>query len=151
MDIKKIIYVDMDNVLCNIKKLAREKFTQFPDMKYPQSQYGFFIELEEIENAVKSVKNLQEECGFDIWFLTAPSWQNPMCYAEKNYWIRQHFGLEWCKKLIICNDKSLLRGQYLIDDNIMGRGQDKFTGKFIHFGSELYPNWLKVMERFNNK
>lgn len=139
---KQIVFCDLDGVLCNIYKRAKEFMTIYPEVKYPQSQYGFFMELEEITGGVKYVKMLQEH--YDMWFLTAPSTRNPMSYAEKNYWIRTHFGQKWCDKLIICPDKSLLRGSYLIDDNLSGRGQDKFIGELIHFGSAKFPNWHQV-------
>lgn len=146
MNTKKIIYVDMDGVLCDIYSHAKKKFSEFPQIKYPQSQYGFFLELPVIYNSVETVKSLQNDYdgNFDIWFLTAPSTHNPMSYAEKNYWIRINFGQAWCDKLIICPDKSLLRGDYLIDDNISGRGQDKFIGTFIHYGSDIYKDWKAV-------
>ena len=55
---------------------------------------------------------------FDMWFLTAPSIKNPMSYAEKRVWIETNsFPPE---RLIICPDKSLLKGDYLIDDNKEG-------------------------------
>mgnify|MGYP003460767576 FL=1 len=142
----KRIFVDLDGVCCDIRKLARQKFSESPEVKYPQSQYGFFIELEEIENSVSSIKELSK--NYDVWFLSAPSTKNPMSYAEKNYWIRIHFGQEWCDKLILCPDKSLLIGDYLIDDNLSGRGQDRFIGEFIHFGSDKYKNWSEVLKYF---
>lgn len=142
---KILIYVDLDGVCCDIYTHAKKKLQEFPQIKYPQSQYGFFMELQPIIDSVETIKYLQEEYGdyFDFWFLTAPSTHNPMSYAEKNYWIRMHFGQKWCDKLIICPDKSLLRGDYLIDDNVSGRGQDKFIGDFIHFNKE---NTWKVIK-----
>lgn len=50
------------------------------------------------------------------------------------------------KKLIISPNKSLLKGQYLIDDQASGKGQDAFEGELIHFGSKEFPNWAKVRE-----
>lgn len=142
MENKPIVYVDMDGVLCNIVPYARKKFMETPEQKYPQSQYGFFIELPEIEGGVSTVIKLSE--FFDVWFLTAPSTHNPMSYAEKNYWIRTHFSQSWCDKLIISPNKGLLRGDYLIDDNLSGRGQDTFQGTLIHYGSEQFKDWDKV-------
>lgn len=141
---KPIVYCDLDGVIANIAKHVKHHAVVNPDVKYPQSQYGFFLELEEIEYSVGSVKMLSKH--FDMWFLTAPSTKNPMSYAEKNYWIRTHFGQEWCDKLILCPNKGLLKGDYLIDDNISGRGQDTFEGKLIHFGSDQFPDWFEVQK-----
>lgn len=138
---QKRIYVDMDGVLADIAKINAKKLAENPDMKYPQSQYGYFMEMEQIPDAINAVKSLADH--FDIWFLSAPSWKNPLSLAEKNYWIRNNFGIEWAEKLILCSDKSLLIGDYLIDDNREGRGQDKFTGEFIYFKD---ITWVEVYE-----
>lgn len=139
---KPTLYVDLDGVLCDIHKQRQLYLKNNPDMKYPQSQYGFFVEMEEIPYSVDSVKMLSKH--FDVWFLTAPSTRNPMSYAEKNYWIRLHFGQDWCDKLIICPDKSLLRGEYLVDDNKSGRGQDRFIGTLVQYGTTEHPDWFEV-------
>lgn len=142
----KRIYIDLDGVCADLQKQADKKYKENPLMKYPQAEYGFFMEMEPIEDAVIAVKTLAEH--YDVWFLSAPSWRNPLCLAEKNYWVRQHFGLEWAERLILCSDKSLLKGDYLIDDHQSGRGQDKFEGELIHFGAINTPNsqWVEIFE-----
>ena len=82
---------------------------------------------------------------FDVHILTAPSVRNPHSYMEKRLWIEKHFDYSLCHKLIICSDKGLLRGDYLIDDYIDGKGQENFDGELIHFGSDKYPDWSAVM------
>lgn len=143
---KKIVYVDLDGVCADLKKLADKKLKQNPLMIYPQAEYGFFMEMEEIKDAVSAVKTLAEH--YDVWFLSAPSYKNPLCLAEKNYWVRNHFGPEWPERLILSSNKALLKGHYLIDDNITGRNQENFEGKFVHFGSPTFSTWTKVMEFF---
>jgi len=113
-----------------------------PNQPYPQSQYGFFLDMQPIKDSIESVKKLMDK--YDVWILTAPSWQNPMCLAEKNMWIRKYFGIQFTQKIIISSDKSLCKGDYLIDDNKEGRGQDQFEGELILFGSEKYPSWSEV-------
>ncbi len=48
------------------------------------------------------------------------------------------------KKLILCGDKSLVRGHYLIDDSIKD-GQENFEGELIRFGSTRFYNWDPVI------
>lgn len=139
----KRVYVDMDGVLCDIKRQHLKYKKLLPNQPYPQSQYGFFLDMQPIKDSIESVKRLMNK--YDVWILTAPSWQNPMCLAEKNMWIRKHFGIEFTQKIIISSDKSLCKGDYLIDDNKEGRGQDQFEGELILFGSEKFPNWSAVM------
>jgi 5'-nucleotidase len=142
----KRIYVDMDDVLCDFLKAYNEAQDKSPELKFPQSQLAFFENLERIEGAIESVNKLRE--SFDVYVLTAPSNRNPHCYTEKRLWIEKYFGYEFTEKLIICSNKSLLRGNYLIDDYAVGKGQENFEGKLIQFGSDEFPNWQKVMEYF---
>lgn len=144
----KRVYVDMDGVLCNFYKAAKQALTENPSQKYPQSQWGFFLKLEEIEGAIEGFKKLQEK--YDVWILTRPSFRNVNCYTEKAQWVWDHLGLDVLEKTIMSGDKSLLKGDYLIDD--MGNaGQENFEGEWIHFKTEKFPNWRVVVEYLMNK
>ena len=78
--------------------------------------------------------------------MTEPSIVNPLCYTEKRIWVEQHSGMEMVERLIISPDKSLLKGDYLIDDIPEGKGQESFEGKLIQFGTSKYPDWQSVVE-----
>ena len=39
-------------------------------------------------------------------------------------------------------------GDYLIDDRRFN-GASEFRGKWIHFGSEDFPNWNTILKYFN--
>ena len=52
------------------------------------------------------------------------------------------------KRLILCHQKQLLMGDYLIDDRRFN-GASEFKGEWIHFGSESFPNWESVLKYFN--
>jgi len=140
------IMIDMDDTLCEYTKAMNEKKAEYPLVSYPQSLYGFLTDLEEVPDAVASVKLLDE--SHNIWFLTAPSYHNPISYTEKRVWIEKHLGFEFTKRLIICYDKSLVKGDYLIDDHNYGKGQDRFDGILIHFRSSDWPDWKSIMNYF---
>jgi 5'(3')-deoxyribonucleotidase len=140
---KKIVYVDMDNVLFNFSKARDEALLRNPSIAFPHSQVDFFRKLEPIENAMWSIKTLDKH--FDTYILTAPSTLNPMSYMEKMLCIRDHLGQAFIEKLIISKHKHLNKGDYLIDDMASGCGQDKFEGELIQFGSEKFPNWQSVI------
>lgn len=140
---KKRIYVDLDGVLCNFYKAAKKALTDNPLQKYPQSQWGFFLKLEEMSGAIESFKKLQEK--YDVWILTRPSFRNVNCYTEKAQWVWDHLGYDVLEKTILCGDKSLLKGDYLIDDQI-NANQELFEGELIRFGSDEFKNWEKVLE-----
>jgi len=140
---KQIIYVDMDGVLCNFEKAAKEDLIKTPKQNYPQSQWGFFLKLEEIKDAIKSFKILQEK--YDVWILTKPSCYNLNSYSEKAHWVLQKLGFKVLEKTIMCCDKSLLKGDYLIDDTNLA-GQSDFEGRWLNFGSERFPDWNSIVK-----
>lgn len=53
--------------------------------------------------------------GFDVWVCTKPLEVNPTCRDDKGAWIEEHFP-ELLHRLIITPDKSMVRGDVLIDD-----------------------------------
>jgi 5'(3')-deoxyribonucleotidase len=137
------IYVDMDDTLCDFLKMAEINLQRNPSIKYPQSQYGFFTSLPPIYGAIHGYKEL-EEMGYDVWILTRPSVKNPLCYTEKRVWVENWLGLETCDKLILCPDKALLKGDYLIDD----QPWDGFEGTQLLFGSDEFLNWQVIIKYF---
>lgn len=139
----------MDGVLCDFYKAKEEALNRNPYNKFPQCEYGFFMNLEPIEGAILAVKWLMASKDFEVYVLTAPSLPNPMCYTEKRVWIEKHFGMELVKNMIISAHKHLCKGDILIDDNLSGAGQNKFEGELIHFGSEEYPNWHEILIYLN--
>lgn len=139
---KPRIYVDMDGVLCDYVTSMHASFTKAPNIGYPQAQYGFFRDMGEMEGAVEAYRYLHE--NFDTWILTRPSVLNPMSYTEKREWVEKHLGIEICDKLIMCTQKGLLKGDYLIDDVPW----PTFEGKQLLFGSKECPNWIWVVDFF---
>ena len=138
----EIVYVDMDDTLAHYKEawiLSRQK----TGIKYPQSQANFFLDLDPIKDSIESVLLLSTK--FNVYFLTSPSYMNPLSYTEKRLWIEKYFGIEWCKKLILSYDKSLLKGQYLIDDSTT-KGQLEFEGELILIGSDKFPDWKTIIK-----
>lgn len=147
----KVIYIDMDNVLCNFSKAYHKALLENPEIKFPQSQYGFFRDLEPIIDSIEAVEFLDAQDDFSVYFLTAPSIKNPLCYTEKRLWIEDKFGLEMVQQLIISPNKGLNKGDYLIDDHQSGKGQESFEGELIHFGSDKYKTWKQVLNYFKEK
>ena len=143
---KKIVYIDMDDTLADFMgayETARERNSA---IMFPQAEYGFFANLEPLEDAIESVQRLLDSEHLSPYILTAPSTINPLCYTEKRIWVEQHLGMEMVERLIISPDKSLLRGDYLVDDIPEGKGQENFEGELIQFGSKEFPGWRAVME-----
>lgn len=142
---RKVLYIDMDDVMCDFTGSYRSYRHTHPHVAFPQSIPGFFVNLKPIEGAIEAVRKLRECGNFDVYVLTAPSTRNPLSYMEKRIWIENQFGYEFTHNLIICANKGLLRGDFLIDDNFEGKGQEHFSGELIHFGSNRFPTWERVL------
>ena len=140
---RKKVYVDMDGVLCDFLHSYLMWKKNHPQIEYPQSQFGFFSNLKPIENAIESYKELEKH--FDVYILTRPSIYNLMCYTEKADWINRHLGFDVLENLIIACDKSLLKGDYLIDDTVQA-GQLDFEGEFIQFASDKFKDWKSILK-----
>ena len=145
---KKRIYIDMDGVICDYDKALYLALLKNPNQPFPQSQWGFFLYLEEIPGAIDAFRKLEEK--YDVWILTRPSFKNVNCFTEKAQWVWDHLGFEIVKKTIMAGDKSLLKGDYLIDDRNTD-GQSDFEGKWIEFGSNKFPDWTTVVDYLINK
>jgi 5'(3')-deoxyribonucleotidase len=145
----KIVYIDMDDVIVNYSKAWDAEKELNPLVRYPQSRWGFFANLEPIEGAIDACFALLGSKEYDPYILTAPSVYNALCYTEKRVSVAKYLGIQYVERLIICPHKNLCRGDYLIDDNITGKGQDKFEGELMHFGSNEYPTWAEVRKRLN--
>jgi 5'(3')-deoxyribonucleotidase len=139
----------MDDVLCDFTGQFKKDALLNPKIGFPQSQYGFFAKLQPINGAIEAVKTLYYSEKYQPYILTAPSTRNPLCYTEKRVWVEENLGMEFVQRLIICPNKSLLKGALLIDDNDLGKGQEEFEGELLHFGSERYPDWASIRERLD--
>lgn len=75
---------------------------------------GWFADLPVVEGAIDGLHELSEVA--DVWICTKPLEANPTCRDEKAAWLVKHFGPEWERRLIISPDKSMVRGDVLLDD-----------------------------------
>lgn len=133
------ILIDMDGVLCDYQTKFVEWRFKYPEIKFPQADIRFWQELEPMLGAIDAVRSIMKY--HEVYFATAPSYLNAMCYTGKRMWIETYFGLEACKNLILCHDKSMLKGDVLIDDNLYTNGQDQFEGAVI-----LHDNWEQTLK-----
>jgi 5'-nucleotidase len=54
--------------------------------------------------------------GHDVRICTAPISAYRNCVEEKHRWVETHMGAAWVRRLILTKDKTLVRGDVLIDD-----------------------------------
>jgi len=135
---KKIIYVDMDGVISDFDKAAKEGgWTHRPDLHVD------FRNLEVIPGAGEALRRLNND--FDIFIATTPPWSRPECWGHKREWIEEHF--PWlARKMVLTHRKDLLIGDILIDDS-RWRGQPDFQGEWFWFNKDWDTrNWEACLE-----
>jgi 5'-nucleotidase len=147
---KKIVYIDMDDTMVHFKEPYFKSKIESPHIQYPQSQLKFFEDLEPIEGAIDAFNYFLNSDHFDPYILTAPSIKNLHCYTEKAMSIKKNLGEDVLNRLIISPVKNLLKGDYLIDDNFTGKGQDLFEGELILFGSSEFPDWNSILNHLKS-
>ena len=131
----KRLFFDMDGVLADfesgIKQLDEETLKVYED--HYEEVPGFFSLLAPIGGAIKAVKTLAKH--YDVFILS---------------WITKHFHGIFYKKIILTHRKDLVVGDYLIDDRSRN-GASEFSGEWIHFGSERFPDWDSVISYLSKK
>lgn len=104
----------------------------------------FFRTIPVIEPAVQQIKQLMHENKHEIFFLTSPMVSNPTCASDKLKWIAEVFGNKWARRTIITCDKTVVHGDWLIDDKPVIRGIQ--APKWQHILCRAYNNRMCTTE-----
>ena len=137
----------MDNVLCYYSVGLKQQKEKYPLVSFPQSLPGFYLNLEPIQESLDGLKTLSET--HDMFIATRPSFKNPNSYTEKRLWVEKYLGYDWVEKLILIPSKSLLRGEFLIDDNKWAFPGRLFTFKYGSL-SEIKESWSEILEEIDS-
>lgn len=143
MSSKKILYVDMDNVLVNFKsgieRLSDQQKAEF-EGRYDEAP-GIFGLMEPIEGAIEAYEALSKK--YETYILSTSPWGNDTAASDKVRWVKKYLGEVAFKRLILSHHKNLNKGDFIIDDRTEN-GVAQFEGEHIHFGSEDFPHWKAV-------
>jgi 5'(3')-deoxyribonucleotidase len=142
---RKILYVDMDNVLVDFPS-AFDRIDQSVLDEHEgrlDEVPGIFALMNPMPDAIESFIELSRV--FDTYVLSTSPWENPSAWSDKLLWIKRHLGQHAHKRLILSHHKNLNAGHFLVDDRTKN-GADRFAGEHVLFGSARFPNWLAVTE-----
>lgn len=112
----------------------------------------FFAVLRVMPHAQRVLERLQSR--YEIYIATA-AMEVPSSFNAKFEWLKRYFPFIPASHIVFCGNKSILRGDYLIDDN--PRQLRLFRGEGILFSSPANANvtgfrrvhnWLEVEELF---
>jgi 5'-nucleotidase len=159
---KCILLIDMDGVTADwyggFLKIYNQRYPErqtisekdmdeyYIENKYPEEhkadclnvvrgEPGFYENLDPIEGAIEALSTLPGLSDFVEPFICSspdPLSVNHVCESEKTRWIEKHLGQWWKRRVILTNDKTLVRGHFLIDDKAIIRGA-------------LEPTWNKLL------
>jgi 5'(3')-deoxyribonucleotidase len=140
---KKILYIDMDNVLVDfpsgISKLSQEVINEYESNL--DEVPNIFSLMEPLEGAIDSFKILSQR--YDTYILSTAPWKNSSAWSDKVKWVQKYLGESAYKRLILTHHKNLNHGDYLIDDRTKN-GAGEFKGELIQFGTDKFPDWKSV-------
>lgn len=94
---------------------------------------GFFATMPMVPGAREGLAAL-EAAGHTVMLCTAPLSGSLYCAAEKLTWVQEQLGADWRRRTLVVKDKTLVRGDILIDD------KPEVTGA-------LEPTWTHVRYR----
>ncbi len=112
----------------------------------------FFGDLEVMPDSQQVVAELMEH--YEV-FVTTAAMEVPTSFAAKFRWLEEHFPFIPASNVVFCGDKSIVRADYLIDDN--ARHFENFAGQGVLYsaphnaGVEGYPrveSWRDVRGMF---
>ena len=155
---KKIVWIDMDGVLVDFsvevnKTISNNTFLRESYKGRYDHIPGIFRNPPPIEGAIEAIHKLVESGKYELYIATAAPWGKPMAAMDKRFWIEEHFGRIFHKKMAITHLKGLLIGDYLIDDRT-ANGAGEFKGELLRFGWHYetetwneYPNWESILKK----
>jgi len=112
----------------------------------------FFAVLEVMPHAQRVLAALQKH--YEIFIATA-AMEVPTSFVAKYNWLGEHFPFIAPSHIVFCGDKSILKADYLIDDN--PRQLQRFSGTGILFnahhnihvtGFRRVNDWLDIEQLF---
>ncbi len=113
---------------------------------------GFFRNLPVIKDSIEVLSEMNKR--YEI-FIVSAAMEFPNSLKEKLEWLLEHFTFLTWKQIALCGDKSLVCGDYMIDDHV--KNLRTFKGKKYLFtsshnldivGYDRLNNWKEAGEVF---
>lgn len=115
-------------------------------------EVGFFSDVAVMENCRMVIERLQE--NYEVFVVTATQeFRNSL--ADKHTWLETNFpSISW-RNYVMCGDKSVVTGDYMIDDKVSNLKKFNGTGLLFTSPHNVYDegytrvnNWLEVAAFF---
>lgn len=136
-------------------ELRGKKYYDLPgaaDLRNAMHEPGFFRELPVMKGAVPVMRELYEQ--HEIYIVTTAT-EFKYSMLDKWEWLEEHFPFIHHTRIVFCGNKSIVHGDYMIDDKV--RNLSSFNGTGLLFdsphnvdetGYHRVHNWQEVGEFF---
>lgn len=131
---------------------AQEYHAEIADM---MNREGFYRNLKPVAGAIDALHEMEKE--MKVFICTAPFVTNETCASEKLLWVGEHLGSPWLNRTIITSDKTMVHGDFLIDDKPLIKGAGPRTWSHIVFDAPYnrhietrineWAEWRTVVEK----
>lgn len=116
---------------------------------------GWFADLEVMADAQRVIKKLQAD--YEIFIVTsAQEFRHSL--SDKHAWLERHFPFIHWKNYVMCGDKSIVSGDYMIDDKVSNLATFDGLGMLFSSPHNIYDegyvrvnNWLEVEAFFEQQ
>lgn len=105
---------------------------------------GFFRDLPVMADSVDVLKEMNKQ--YEIFIVSAAT-EFPHSLKDKYDWLMEHFPFFTWKQLVLCGEKRMVYGDYMIDDHV--RHLQHFNGKKYLF-SAIHNADVTGYDRLNN-
>jgi len=93
---------------------------------------GFFRDMVPVPGAKEALEEMRA-MGFEVFICSSPLSTYQNCVLEKYEWVEEHLGAAWVRQLILTKDKTVIKGDFLIDD------------KPLITGAQDPPDWEHIV------
>ena len=105
---------------------------------------GFFRSLSVMKDSVEVLERMNRR--YEI-FIVSAAMEFPNSLKEKLEWLLEHFPFFSWKQLVLCGDKRMVFGDFIVDDHV--RNLEHFNGKKYLFTS-AHNLHVEGYDRINN-
>ena len=143
---KQIVYVNIDGIIAEFEsKMFHQIKTLIKDEHY-EYRSALYELVPPIKGGIQAVESLLNMNEVEVNFISTPTWYDTEVWMEKREWLSQLFKSDKVtKRLFLCHQKHLLRGDYLIDHS-WRYGSKHFQGEWIHVGVDpRFQGWDEVL------
>ncbi len=117
---------------------------------------SFFLDLDPIPGSKEAIGEMLNNPNLSVWICSSPKKTSDFCHSEKFLWLRKHFGQKFAERLILTRDKTLVFGDYLIDDKPIICGEKEPSWEHVIFDRPYnrdtqekkrltWENWKEVL------